>query len=325
MNSSGKATERTAIEATSRREFLSGVAALVTTARFWKGIQSLAGATEADSASGGPAAIRVGYAAITWGSDGRKAIEEISAVGFHGIQLRADAIKHFQPAELKDLLQQHGLTFVALSSRDIHADPALEADDLNLHINNTKFLREAGGLYLQVIDKPPIDRAATEADCKRLGQLLTELGKRVTDLGAALGYHNHMNSLSERPENLDRILENTDPRYIKLELDVAHYRQGGGDPVKAIHNYHDRLLFLHLKDVRDMNPNTSGKKGADYEWVELGRGKVDLLGVMSALDRNKFRGWAVVELDRVPDESGTPKQSAILNRKYVEEKLGLRL
>jgi inosose dehydratase len=313
------------MQPTSRREFLSGVGALLTSARFSKGTQWLAAATEAGGASGGPAAIRVGYAAITWGSNGRKAIDDISAVGFHGIQLRADAIKQFQPAELKDLLEQHGLTFVALSSGDIHVEPALEADDLRRHISNTKFLREAGGLYLQVIDKPPQDHAATHSDCKRLGQLLTELGKRITDLGAALGYHNHMNSLSERPENLDRILESTDPRYIKLELDVAHYRQGGGDPTKAIDNYHDRLLFLHLKDVRDVNPNTLEKKRADYEWVELGRGKVDLPGVMSALDRNKFRGWAVVELDRVADKSGTPKDSAILNRKYVEEKLGLRL
>src|SRR5262249_5807010 len=143
----------------------------------------------------------------------------------------------------------------ALSSGDIHIEPAFEADDLTLHTGNAKFLRDAGGLYLQVIDKPPKDHAVTAADCKRLGQLLTELGKRVDEVGAALGYHNHMNSLSERPQNLDRILDSADPRYIKLELDVAHYLQGGGDPVKTIDTYHDRLLFLHLKDVRDRSVN----------------------------------------------------------------------
>jgi inosose dehydratase len=307
----------------SRREFISSVGALATTAGLATLLQPLAGGVEASTQSASPGAIRVGYAAITWGSDGRKAIEDISAVGYHGIQLRADAIKQFQPAELKDLLQQRSLTFVALSSGDIHIDPAQEADDMTLHSANAKFLRDVGGLYLQIIDKPPKDRVITAADYKRLGEALTELGKRVADVGVPLGYHNHMNTLSEHPENLDRILEAADPRYVKLELDVAHYLQGGGDPVKAIDKYHDRLLFLHFKDVRNASPEVSGTKGASYQWVELGRGRVDLPDVVAALEKYKFHGWAVVELDRVPDKTGTPKESAILNKKYVEEKLGL--
>jgi inosose dehydratase len=32
----------------------------------------------------------------------------------------------------------------------------------------------------------------------------------------------------------------------------------------------------------------------------------------------KFRGWAVVELDAVPDKVRTPKESALINRKYLE-------
>jgi inosose dehydratase len=193
---------------------------------------------------------------------------------------------------------------------------------LALHTANAKFVHDAGGLYLQIIDKPAKDRTITSADYKRLGSLLTEVGKRSADVGIPLGYHNHMGTLSQRPENLDQIFEAADPRYVKLELDVAHYLQGGGDPVKAIHKYHDRLLFMHLKDVRDADPNAEGAKGP-YQWVELGRGRVDLPGVIQALEQVKFHGWAVVELDRVPDKSGTPKQSAEINRKYIEEKLGL--
>lgn len=306
----------------SRREFLSGVGALATTAGVSTLLEPLTGAIDRATQNRTAGAIRIGYAAITWGSDGRKAIEDISAVGYHGIQLRADAIKQFQPAELKELLQQHGLTFVALSSGDLHIDPVQEADDLALHTDNAKFLHDAGGLYLQIIDKPPKDHTITPADCKRLGQLLTEVGKRVADIGTPLGYHNHMNTLSEHPEDLDRILDAADPRYVKLELDVAHYVQGGGDPMKAVDKYHDRLLFLHLKDVREVSPSPD-TRGTPYQWVELGRGHVDLPGVIAALDKYKFRGWAVVELDRVPDKTGTPKESAMINKKYVEEKLGI--
>lgn len=302
----------------SRRKFLAGAGTLVAATSASALLKPF------ESASNDSQAVRLGYAAITWGTDGRKAIQDISAVGFPGIQLRADAVKQFQAAELRDLLRQHGLTFVALSSGDLHIDPAQEANDMALHTANAKYLRDAGGLYLQIIDKPPKDGTITATDYKRLGKLLTEVGKRSADVGIPVGYHNHMGTLSQEPQNLDQILEAADPRYVKLELDVAHYVQGGGDPVKAIHRYHDRLLFLHLKDVRDADPNTPGVKGP-YQWVELGRGRVDLPGVIQALHEVDFRGWAVVELDRVPDKSGTPKESAEINKKYLEDKLGLRL
>jgi inosose dehydratase len=82
----------------------------------------------------------------------------------------------------------------------------------------------------------------------------------------------------------------------KLELDVAHYLQGGGDPVKAIEKYHDLLLWLHLKDVqRTTNPDIHKA----YVFVELGQGQVDF-PESSPRCTSQFRGWAIVELDAVP-------------------------
>ncbi len=269
-----------------------------------------------------PAEIRIGYAAITWGGNDRQAVDDISALGFHGIQLRANAIKEFGTAsELKDLLQKHQLTMVALSSGGVRIDQATDTDEIAKHTSNAKFVHDTGGLYLQVTDQRPKDRAITAADYKRLGRLVTEIGKRTADLGVSLGYHNHMGTLSERPEELDQILEAADPRYAKLELDVAHYFQGGGDPAKAIEKYRDRLLFLHIKDVEPMPATSGAAKG--YRWVELGRGKVDLPAVFDSLRKVNFRGWAVVELDSVPDNSRTPKESAVISKKYLQERLGL--
>jgi inosose dehydratase len=48
---------------------------------------------------------------------------------------------------------------------------------------------------------------------------------------------------------------------------------------------------------------------------------VDLPGVFAALREIKFGGWAIVELDRVPDPGGTPKASAEINKRYLVEKL----
>lgn len=266
------------------------------------------------------AGMRFGYAAITWGDDVKGAVEDISAVGFPGIQLRNNVIPIFKPEEVKELLAAHRLTFVALSSGDVALDKP-EEPQFAQHVANAKFVKAAGGLYLQVVDPlKAYPRDATPEECVKLGRMLTELGKRTADVGITLAYHNHLNTLSQMPQNLARILEASDPKYVRLLLDVAHSAAGGGDPAKQIVEYRDRLVFLHLKDYV---AKPDGKK-YPFQWVELGRGKVDLPGVFAALKKVNYNGWAVVELDSVPVKDRTPKESAEINRDYLV-KAGFRL
>jgi inosose dehydratase len=270
--------------------------------------------------------IRLGYASITWNGKDAEAIKEISELGFRGIQLRSNILKEFgeRPKDLRALLGQHHLEMVALSSGGVGIAAGTEVAEIAKHVSNATFVRDVGGRYLQVTDSArPKDRKPSGADFKQLGHLLTEIGKRAMDLGVPVGYHNHMNSLGESPEEVDQIMEAADPRYVKLELDIAHYQQGGGDPVKAIRKYRDRLLFLHIKDVESLS--ATDERGRDYRWVELGRGRVDLPAVFTALKDVKFRGWAIIELDSVPDKSRTPKEAAMISKKYVEETLGLKV
>ena len=272
-----------------------------------------------------PGNISFGYAAITWNGNDTQAIRDIAEVGFKGIQLRTSVLPEFEsrPAALRELLAANNLKFTAFSSGGIRIAPGTEADEIAKHVRNATFVRDAGGMYLQVTDSARTkDRKPTADDFKQLGEVMNEIAKRVTDLGVPLGYHNHMNSLGEAPDEVDRIMDATDPRYVKFELDIAHYQQGGGDPAKAIRKYRDRLLFLHIKDVESPVP---GDATHPYRFVELGRGKVDLAGVFAALKDVKFRGWAVVELDAVPDQTRTPKESALISKKYLEEKLKLTI
>jgi inosose dehydratase len=167
-------------------------------------------------------------------------------------------------------------------------------------------------------------RKVTTDECKRLGALLTDLGKHTADLGIPLAYHNHMNTISEHPENLDIVMESSDSRYVKLLLDTAHSVAGGGDAAATVRKYHERMIFVHLKDVVDI-PADTPKAKYPFEWVELGRGRVNLPAVFSALQEVRYQGWAVVELDRVPSKaSRTPKECAMISRKYLEEKLGAK-
>jgi inosose dehydratase len=259
--------------------------------------------------------IRFGYAAITWGGNDEEAIEEIGALGFPGIQLRSGILSRFgdRPSALRDLLARHKLTFVALSSGNVSIDPATEARTIDEHVAHAKFLRDAGGLYLQLIDERPKGREVAAGDHERLGHLLTEIGKRTSTLGIPIAYHPHLGSIGEKPADIDRVLSASDPRYVHLLLDVAHYQAGGGDPVAAIGKYADRLLLLHIKDLREK------------QFVELGRGTVDLRGVFAALRDVRFSGWAVVELDSVPDKKGTPRESAKISKRYLETQIGAKV
>ena len=266
-------------------------------------------------------AIKFGYAAITWGAKVTQAVDDISSLGFRGIQLRSEAVAQFgdRRAELRELLKRRHLTMAVLSSGNLSIDPAREREELAKHVANAEFVRDIGGLYLQVIDERPKGRSITPDDYRRLGRLLTTLGERTAAVGIPLVYHHHMNSLGERPEEIARVLEAADPRRVKLLFDVAHFQQGGGDPVAALRQYREWIQVVHLKDVE----TTAASPG--YRFVELGRGGVDVPGVFVALDEIKFEEWAIVELDRVPDPNRTAKQAAEANKRFLTERMKLRI
>jgi inosose dehydratase len=257
-----------------------------------------------------------GYASITWNGDDVRAIDEIAGAGYRGIQLRSAAVDRWKtrPAELAALLSQRGLTFVALSSGAVSLNPAQRAATVAQHVANAQFLNAAGGLYLQVVDERPATAPAA-ADYRYMGSLLTEIGQRVADVGVTLGLHNHMGNLSQSANDVAQVLDASDARVVKLELDIAHWHAAGGDPVDAVRRYADRLLFLHLKDLQRPAP---GGAPASYRFVELGQGSVNVRGVVEALRQVGFSGWCIVELDGVTSAERSAAQSAALSRRYLE-------
>jgi inosose dehydratase len=263
------------------------------------------------------ARIQFGYAALTWGGNDAVAIDEVATLGFRGIQLRASAVATWgsRPADLKALLAERKLALVALSSGVVLLDPAAEAENLALHLRHAQFLRDAGGTFLQVVDQRPVGRPATVDDYRRMGRLLSELGRRVADLGVRLSYHNHMGNLGQAPDEVARVLDSADPRFVRLQLDIAHWRQAAGDPAQAVRDYAGRMTFLHLKDLESPVP---GRPPESFRFVELGRGKVDLQGVFAALEATRYEGWAVVELDRVPDPASTPLEAGYVAKRFLE-------
>ncbi|MCF2444967.1 sugar phosphate isomerase/epimerase [Dyadobacter sp. CY345] len=262
--------------------------------------------------------MKIGYSAITWGGKDEQAMADLAGLGFKGIQLRANTFGPYRNkvSELKDSLIQHNLTLCMFSSGNVEIDPAKFESTVDTHVAHASFVKALGGNAIQLTNSlRPKDRKPTTEELKKLAQVMNEIGKQTADLGVQAVYHNHMNQLGETPEEVDIIVQAMDPRYAKLLLDIAHYKQGGGEPEEAVVKYKNIIHSLHLKDTKPADT----KNG--YKFVELGQGRVNVPAVFDALNKIKFKGWAVIELDGVPDPGKSPLVCAEINKKYITETL----
>jgi inosose dehydratase len=305
----------------SRRTFLKqlGISAAVTSLP--------ASAFAGLSAAAVPSGMKLGYAAITWGGNDVQAIKDVSSLGFKGIQLRSNTLEVYEQKteELRQLLKEHKLMAPVFSSGNVNVNAAEKQAHIDKHVKHARFLKAmGGGPYLQLTNNArPKDRQPTSQELKDLGVLMTEVGKRTADMGISIVYHNHMHQLGETPEEIEQIMAAADPKYVKMLLDIAHYHQGGGDPVKAVKQYKDRIQVLHLKDVQ--SPVEGNDDPKTYKFVELGQGKVDVAGVINALNDIKYKSWGIIELDSVPDKSRTPLQCAQISKDFLQNKIGFKI
>jgi inosose dehydratase len=265
---------------------------------------------------------RLGYSAITWGGKDELAIEELSVLGYKGIQLRANTYAKYKdnPSDLKQLLDAKGLSLVMFSSGNVEIDPAKMEANVAMHVNHARFVKALGGSSIQLTNSLRKNNVAPTADeLARLAAAMNEIGKQTQAIGVQATYHNHMNQYGETPEEVDALVQAMDPKYLRLLLDVAHYHQGGGKPAEAVIKYQKVLHSMHIKDVECPIKGDSNPKS--YKFVELGQGNVDLVGVFAAMDKIKFGGWAIVELDAVPDKAKLPVQCAQISKDFLQGKI----
>jgi len=266
---------------------------------------------------------KLGYSAITWGGKDLLAIEEIASLGFKGIQLRANTYAPFKdkPEELKAALDKAGLQLVMFSSGNVEVDPAKVDANIQQHVNHAKFVKALGGNAIQLTNSlRKKDQIPTEQELIRLADVMNEIGAKTKELGVQATYHNHMSQWGETPEEVETIVKHMDSSKIQLELDVAHYFQGGGNPAEAVLKYKKVLHSLHIKDVESpVKGQESNPKS--YKFVELGEGKVNLVEVFKNLEKINFKGWAIVELDGVPSVDKSPLQCGTISRNFLRDKI----
>jgi inosose dehydratase len=304
----------------SRRDFLRRTSAL---ALAWRTSWSL------EHATARPLTNPIGYATISWPqSQFLQALDTISSLGFAGVQMLGwvkDVYGGNKTGELKEQLLKLRLQPAVLSCSKVKLDPAHLQDESGQVRAYAAFLKSLGGFDLQILDSGRPDGKYSHSEMQAFGASLNDLGKTAEEFGLNLGYHPHFGTLGETREGLKRVLDATDPRYVKLIADVAHLALGGSDPAEVIRTYHERLCLVHLKDVRKdvaelAHTNRDLVRSNPYHFCEIGRGVVDFQAVLQAL--RGFQGWLIVELDGYEVPSGGPAESARINKEALQ-KLGL--
>ena len=133
--------------------------------------------------------------------------------------------------------------------------PEIEQNVLDLG----ELLAGLGARYLVLIDdlytdqhtgEPVAAPALDEESWNRLidtSHAIARLAKQ--NFGLRTVFHPHADSHVEYEEQIEKLLDETDPTLIGLALDTGHHAYHGSDPVAFIRKHHERLEYLHFKSV----------------------------------------------------------------------------
>jgi sugar phosphate isomerase/epimerase len=125
---------------------------------------------------------------------------------------------------------------------------------------------------------------------------LPVLDKLVKEFDIKLAIHNHGPEAPhfKTPTEVWDAIQNVDPR-IGLCIDVGHTFRAGEDPAEAIRKYKSRLYDCHFKDVSDVHAKNTRVE------VEVGRGVMDIPGMLAALLSINFTGHVGFEHEKTAE------------------------
>lgn len=232
-------------------------------------------------------------------------------------------------AEIKRALDERGLV---LSSSYAHGrqlignaitDPAAAAIADDSFRRHAQFLAEFGATTIVTGNLPRSrfgnespDETATEADYvapvprethERFAEHLNRLGAITATYGVDIAVHTEAYSICSRNEDIDTVMELTDPETVKLCPDAGHITLDGGDAVAVLRRHIDRIPTMHWKDCaapRSGHLLRGDQKERHSEMLKsfrvLGSGMIDWTSWMEVLREARWSGWAMEEIDNSP-------------------------
>lgn len=288
--------------------------------------------------------IRVGSAPDSWGvwfpDDPRQVpwerfLDEVAEAGYSWIELGPYGYLPTDPARLTDELDKRDLKVSAGTVfTGLHRGPSVW-DATWEHVGQVAALTQAmGAKHLVVI--PSFWRDDKTAEILEPPELTLEQWTHLTKGMERLGHevkeaygldivvHPHADTHLDTEDHVERFLDSTDSELVNLCLDTGHYAYCGGDSVKLIETYGERIGYLHLKQV---DPEILADVVADGVpfgpavqrgvMCEPPSGVPELEPVLVAAQKLGVELFAIVEQDMYPCEPDRPLPIAVRTRKFL--------
>jgi inosose dehydratase len=292
--------------------------------------------------------IRLAIAPIGWTNDDmpelggentfEQCVSEMALAGFEGSEVGNKYPR--DPAVLNGALKLRGLSICnAWFSAFLATRPYAEVE--RDFIAHRDFLHAVGARVIGAseqgrsvqgkLDVPVFEGKPrfTDDEWKRLAEGLERLGEKARQKGMTLTYHHHMGTGVQRAEEIDRLMESTDPQLLSLLYDTGHLVFSGEDPEAVLRRHIGRVAHVHLKDVRmsvleqvkreRLSFLSAVKRGV---FTVPGDGGVSFPPLFSLLSDHGYAGWYVVEAEQDP-AAANPLEYAMKARAFIREKAAL--
>jgi inosose dehydratase len=235
--------------------------------------------------------------------------------GYDGVELGRKFPR--EAHELLSKLSSYGLRLATgwysgyLSERSVEAEWKAAADHVQLLEGCGCQVLVYGECGMMEGDSPwdePLSRGTKlkSIDLAAYAERLTEFSVGLNRRGIKLAYHYHLKMLVETAEEIAAFCEATPPE-VGLLLDTGHAYAAGADYGEILRRFGDRVVHIHLKDVRrnvldwarknDVTFNSAVKEGL---FTVPGDGNVDFTEIGKFVRSSGYSGWVVVEAEQDP-------------------------
>ena len=277
------------------------------------------------TSEGSGARIRLGVSPLSWTNDMlpelggdiplEVCLKDAADIGYDGVELG----RKF-PREARELLPKlsgYGLQLVTGWHSGYLTERSVK-DEWKAAANHVRLLEECG---CQVLvygecgmmqgDSPwdePLSRKAglKSIDLPAYADKLGEFSAGLKERGIKLAYHYHLKMLVEKAEEITAFCEATRPE-VGLLVDSGHAYAAGADYGEILRRFGDRVVHIHLKDVRrhvldwarknDVSFNSAVREGL---FTVPGDGDVDFSHIGKFVRSSEYIGWVVVEAEQDP-------------------------
>ena len=240
----------------------------------------------------------------TWGKDRKKDLALFSQTGLKQIEPLYSSLEEVQ--ELGKLFPSFTLKSPSLYVNSVLHIP----EEIEKSVERVLKIATESEATIIVTNPKPIDwnggEDKTDAQLILQAKALDALGKKLTEMGKVLAYHNHDAEMRQSAREFHHMLAGTDPDHVKLCLDSHWIYRGSGNSQVALFDivkmYGDRIVELHLRQSQEgIWTETFGEGDVDYPRLVaelVGMGKKPHLVLEQAVEKGTPQTLSSVEAQK---------------------------